>query len=143
MFYHGINWVYVKREYPLLSPRRTVGGKRRDQLLDRLHLVQQFGLEPIHLLEADENYPPERCIQACLAFGDTVFAFAQLPHPIWQLSAHEVGVEVLDLRTCNHIFTNMNNPETAEFFPGTPCTQLNGRQGFPKSIDFTPKSTLL
>jgi len=104
MFYHGIKWENVCREYPLLTPRRAIRSKRQEQLLDRLHLLQQFGLEPIHLLEADETYPPERCIQECLAFGDTVFAFARLSLPMWQLSRHEIGVEVLDLRTCVSIF---------------------------------------
>ena len=142
MFYHGINWEYVKREYPLLSPRRTVGQKRRDQLLDRLHLVQQFGLEPIHLLESGDAYPAEQCIQACFAFGDTVFAFAELPLPIWQLSSHEVGVEVLDLRTCSQIYTFESHTEIAALFPGKPCIRIDRKKGIPKHIDFTPNTTL-
>lgn len=135
MFYHGIHWEYVKREYPLLSPRRTVSRKRTDQVLDRLHLVQQFGLEPIHLLESDADYPPERCIQECLSFGDTVFAFAQLPLPIWQLSSHEVGVEVLDLRTCSQIYTRESIGEAADLFPGIPCIRFHPSHALPNSID--------
>ncbi|MFD2369971.1 hypothetical protein ACFSO0_08335 [Brevibacillus sp. GCM10020057] len=130
MFYHGIKWEYVWKEYPLLSPRRTVRSKRQEQLLDRLHLLQQFGLEPIHLLEADETYPPERCIRECMAFGDTVFAFERLELPMWQLSSHEVGVEVLDLRTCVSIFTCRNEAKVEDLFPGIPCF----RDCFPASF---------
>lgn len=121
MFFHGIMWEYVKKEYPLLSPRRTVRTRRKEQLLDRLHLMQQFGVEPIHLLEADDHYPPERCIQECLAFGDTVFAFERLSLPVWQLSNHEVGVEVLDLRSCVLIYSTNPDAKVEVFFPGVLC----------------------
>lgn len=84
--------------------------------MDRLHLLQQFGLEPVHLLESDESYPDERCIRECLAFGDTVFAFEQLSLPMWQLSRHEVGVEVLDLRTCSAIYTKRNDTKVEDWF---------------------------
>lgn len=121
MFFHGIKWEYVIREYPVLSPRRTVRGKRKEQLLDRLHLLQMFGVEPIHLLEADAGYPPERCIKECLAFGDTVFAFERLCLPIWQLSSHEVGVEVLDVRSSVLIYTTNHEAKVERYFPGIPC----------------------
>ncbi|MFP3389313.1 hypothetical protein [Brevibacillus sp. SIMBA_040] len=120
MFYHGIKWEYVMKEYPLLSPRRTVSKHRRDQALDRKHLLQQFGLEPVHLLEADESYPHERCIMECFEFGDTVFAFERLELPVWQLSHHEVGVEVLDLRSCKTIYTIRYEAKVESFFPGIP-----------------------
>ncbi|MDR5002236.1 MULTISPECIES: hypothetical protein [Brevibacillus] len=118
MFYHGIKWEYVRKEYPLLSPRRIAGKNGKAQCMDRLHLLQQFGLEPVHLLEADESYPDERCIAECLAFGDTVFAFERLSLPMWQLSRHEVGVEVLDLRTCSAIYTKRHDAKVWELFPG-------------------------
>ncbi|MFS0555215.1 hypothetical protein [Brevibacillus sp. 179-C9.3 HS] len=121
MFYHGIMWEYVTREYPVLSPRRTVRMRGKEQLLDRIHLFQQFGLEPVHLLEADEHYHAARCIQECLAFGDTVFAFDRIPFPMWQLSKHEIGVEVLDLRTCKAIYTIRHETKVEEYFPGIPC----------------------
>jgi len=124
MFFHGIKWEYVKVEYPLLSPRRTVSRKRLAQAMDRLHLLKQFGLEPIHLLESDEHYSEEECVKACLAFGDTVFAFARLPLPFWQLSRHEVGVEVLDLRTCCRIYCREQPEEAAALFPGVPCLPI-------------------
>ncbi|MGG1249750.1 hypothetical protein ABE205_18255 [Brevibacillus agri] len=116
MFYHGIKWEYVTREFPLLSPRRIAGKHGKEQCMDRLHLLQQFGLEPVHLLESDESYPDERCIRECLAFGDTVFAFEQLSLPMWQLSRHEVGVEVLDLRTCSAIYTKRNDAKVEDWF---------------------------
>lgn len=118
MFYHGIKWEYVMREFPLLSPRRRTGKRGKEQRMDRLHLLQQFGLEPVHLLEADESYPDERCIRECLAFGDTVFAFERLSLPMWQLSRHEVGVEVLDLRTCSAIYTKRHDAKVEDLFPG-------------------------
>ncbi|MGG1661809.1 hypothetical protein [Brevibacillus sp. NRS-1366] len=121
MFYHGIKWEYVMREYPLLSPRRTVSKHRKEQALDRKHLLAQFGLEPVHLLEADKTYPHEHCIRECLEFGDTVFAFDRLDIPMWQLSSHEVGVEVLDLRSCMAIYTTRNDIKVEAFFPGIPC----------------------
>lgn len=117
MFYHGINWEYVLQEYPILSPRRGVSRKRGDQLKDRQHLLERFGLEPIHLLEESDDFPVQRCVRECLAFGDTVFAFAELPQPMWQLSRHEVGVEVLDLRCCSRVYTLRREDEVLGWFP--------------------------
>jgi hypothetical protein len=125
MFYHGINWEHVRNVYPILSPRRGVSRKRGTQLADRCHLLEQFGLEPVHLLEASEEYSPLRCIRECFAFGDTVFAFDRLPQPLWQLSRHEVGVEVLDLRTCRHLYTTREDADTHALFPEVPCTLWN------------------
>jgi hypothetical protein len=125
VFFHGIKWEYVREAYPLLSPRRSVSRKRGDQLADRLHLLQQFGLEPVHLLEEGADYPPERCVRECFCFGDTVFAFERLEGPLWQLSRHEVGVEVLDLRTCVRIYTKRADAaaEIRELFPDVPVIQ--------------------
>lgn len=109
MFFHGIQREYVYQHFPILSPRRSVFGKREEQLEDRLHLIRQFGLEPIHLLEATSDYPEARCIESCLHFGDTVFAFETLEDPLWQLSPHEVGVPILDLRDACAIFTRSHD----------------------------------
>jgi len=117
MFYHGINREYVYHSYPILSPRRRVTEKKEEQLADRIHLIEQFGLEPVHLLEASEEYPEERCIEACLRFGDTVFAFSDLPDPLWQLSRHEVGVPALDLRDCRQIYLLQEDPRIYRLFP--------------------------
>lgn len=105
MFYHGINREYVYEQFPILSPRRCISHKNAEQLADRLHLIRQFGLEPLHLLEAGADYPEAACIQACLHFGDTVFAFPSLAAPFWQLSAHELAVPILDLRNACAVFT--------------------------------------
>lgn len=121
MFYHGIKWEYVWRQYPILSPRRSVGEKKKEQRQDRLHLLQQFGVEPIHLLEAGDDYPADRCLRECSVFGDTVFEFDRLRLPVWQLSPHEIGVEVLDLRTCTRIYVTGNPTNVADLFPGIPC----------------------
>lgn len=120
MFYHGINREYVYKHYPILSPRKGVSSKSGSQLKDRQHLLELFGLEPIHLLEESSDYPKERCIAECLQFGDTVFAFATLPEPLWQLSRHEVGVTVLDLRRTRQIYTRCHDGELDKLFPGIP-----------------------
>lgn len=135
MFFHGINWEYVKREYPVLSPRRTVSQKKQDQWLDRIHLIQQFGIEPIHLLEADEEYSSLRCMEECYAFGDTVFAFEKLTPPMWQLSSHEIGVEILDLRTSKRIYTFRTGSKVEEWFPGIPCIRTSVPVIFREAID--------
>jgi hypothetical protein len=116
MFYHGIKREYVYQDEPILSPRCRVFAKNEDQLSDRRHLLEQFGMEPVHLLEASEEYPDERCIKECLAFGDTVFAFHSLPDPLWQLSPHEVGVPVLDLRRCEAIYVYADADEIRRLF---------------------------
>ncbi|MFY0545381.1 hypothetical protein [Brevibacillus sp. H7] len=127
MFFHGINWEYVLQVYPILSPRRGVSRKRGDQLEDRQHLLERFGLEPVHLLEASHAYPAHRCLGECLAFGDTVFAFQNLPDPLWQLSSHEVGVKVLDLRTCCRIYTARTDADVARWFPNVVPTFIDDR----------------
>ncbi len=117
MFYHGIDREYVYRHYPVLSPRRSVSAKDVRQLRDRLHLIQQFGIEPIHLLEERDDFPRERCVAECLAFGDTVFAFHTLPEPLWQLSPHEVGVPVLDLRQASEVYMSLFDARLRILFP--------------------------
>lgn len=123
MFYHGINWGYVYQHFPILSPRRGISDKDREQLADRKHLIRQFGFEPIHLLEADSDFPQEQCIQACLHFGDTVFAFSVLEVPFWQLSLHEIGVPILDLRNaCSVCTASSDIVRLQSCLPGIPIT---------------------
>lgn len=105
MFFHGIDLKYVEMMFPILAPRRTVFGKTKEQQADRKHLIERFGLEPVHLLEVSNDYPVVRCLKECFVFGDTVFAFRHLPLPLWQLSRHEIGVPVLNLAFCEMIFT--------------------------------------
>jgi hypothetical protein len=125
MFYHGIKREYVYQDYPILSPRRGISRKSLEQLSDRFHLLAQFGLEPVHLLEAGAAYPVERCVQECLAFGDTVFGFAHLPDPLWQLSRHEVGVPTLDLRQGTEIYLSEEDDEIRRLFPHIPVRILH------------------
>ncbi|MBO8172398.1 MAG: hypothetical protein H0Z33_10945 [Bacillaceae bacterium] len=127
MFFHGINWEYVIKQYPVLSPRASVWEKDAKQMADRKHLIEQFGFEPVHLLEScPPDYPASRCIRECLHYGDPVFAFQILPLPFWQLSRHERGVPALDLRTCLYIVTNREVyiPEIKTVFPKKPVIFL-------------------
>ncbi|MFM1651959.1 hypothetical protein ACI7RC_07640 [Brevibacillus sp. B_LB10_24] len=129
MFYHGIKRKYVFRHYPILSPRRSVSSKNWMQLQDGRHLIEQFGLEPIHLLEDGADYPGDRCISECLAFGDTVFVFPTLPDPLWQLSQREVGVPTLDLRLASGIYTVGEREPLQALFPGIPVIAIRTPQG--------------
>lgn len=106
MFFHGIDCQFVVKQYPVLSPRCHTYDRTRVQQADRRHLIRRFGFEPVHLLESNPvDYPAGECIRECLRFGDTVFSFSELPLPIWQLSRHEVGVQMLDLTSCHLIYT--------------------------------------
>ncbi|WP_232695678.1 hypothetical protein [Brevibacillus daliensis] len=118
MFYHGIPAKYIREHYPILSARKSAMEKTGDSLADRLHLLQQFGVEPVHLLEERGDYDQERCLIECRQFGDVVFAFSYLPLPVWQLSKHEVGVSILDLRKAVAIFTPIEHKEMLfDMFP--------------------------
>lgn len=120
MYYHGIKREYAYQQYPVLSPRRSVAEKGKNQRQDRRHLLELVGLEPIHLLEEGPDFPAERCVRECFAFGDAVFAFDFLPDPLWQLSRHEVGVPVLDLRTCQTIYLQEPDDRISRLFPRIP-----------------------
>ncbi|USG64235.1 hypothetical protein NDK47_19025 [Brevibacillus ruminantium] len=124
MFYHGIDWEYVEKEYPLLSPRRNVSRKHAGQLADRVHLLEQFGVEPVHLLEEGPDFSAERCITECLVFGNTVFAFERIGEPYWQLSNHEVGIETLDLRKCSLIITSESSSKVQVLFRDIPIFSI-------------------
>jgi hypothetical protein len=106
LFFHGIDYIYAMKQYPVLSPRLSIGQKSATQMKDRRHLIEQFGLEPVHMLQNSKSYSMLRCIQACLNFGDTVFVFQSLPLPIWRLSSHEIGVTSLDLRKACWLVTH-------------------------------------
>lgn len=104
MFFHGINFTYLKKQFPFLYPDANVTTKKPEQLKDREHLIQQFGLEPVHLLEASIHYPVHKCIRECQTFGEIVLAFKKLPDPFFQISCHEIGVPFLDIRDCSFVF---------------------------------------
>lgn len=107
MFFHGIPYKYIQVHYPVISPRHNTEEMTEAQKADSRHLIERFGLEPVHLLAYKRAvYGLRDCLAACFSFGDIVFAFRSLPHPILQLSAHEVGVKELDLREARWIFLN-------------------------------------
>lgn len=105
MFFHGIDYMYLKKQYPFLNPDSNISSKKSKQLKDRQHLVERFGYEPVHLLESTEKYPVKTCIKECLSFGEIVLAFGQVTEPLLQLSEHEIGVSYLDVRSCRYIFS--------------------------------------
>ncbi len=125
MFYHGVNREYIYQQYPVLSPRRSVSHKNKEQRMDRRHLMEKFGIEPIHLLESSDHYPVDRCIQECLEFGDTVLEFATLPDPLWQLSRHEVGVTVLDVRNASSVYVTLEDEHLREFLHAVPIRVID------------------
>ena len=127
MFYHGVNREYILQQYPVLSPRRSVSLKNPEQLLDRQHLMEQLGIEPIHLLESSEEYPRERCIEECLEFGDTVLEFTSLPNPIWQLSRHEIGTIVVDVRQASRVYVREFDEKLQKMFNSLQITVLKGK----------------
>lgn len=115
MFYHGINREYMYQQFPVLSPRRSVSQKNREQRLDRNHLIEKFGIEPIHLLESSNEYSSARCIRECLSFGDMVLEYTRLPDPLWQLSKHEVGTTVLDVREAEAVYVKTKDQALRQF----------------------------
>ena len=104
MFCHGIDLKYLLVQYPILSPRLTIMRQNKIQHLDRKHLIEQFGFEPVHFLETSSSFTLNQCIQSCLEFGEVIFVFQQLPLPMLQLSPHEVGIPTIDTRTADYIF---------------------------------------
>jgi hypothetical protein len=132
MFFHGIPFPYLRLQYPVLSPRQSAGHRTEEQLADRRHLIEQFGLEPVHLLEYRRRvYTLQDCLEACFSFGDVVFAFRELPLPMWQLSRHEVGVPALSLRRARWIFIlqAVQYVELRQLFPGIPIFILERKDG--------------
>ncbi len=104
MFFHGIKLAFLIKQFPFLNPDAHISSKSDLQLKDRLHLIQKFGLEPVHLLESSSTYSMTRCLKECFGFGEIVFAFRKLDPPILQLSRHELGVNWLDVRSCSYVF---------------------------------------
>ncbi|MGD8188746.1 hypothetical protein ACQCN2_01980 [Brevibacillus ginsengisoli] len=127
MFYHGINREYIHQQYPVLSPRRSVSQKNQEERLDRQHLIEKLGIEPIHLLESSQDYPKERCIEVCLEFGDTVLEFASLPDPMWQLSRHEVGTIVLDVRKATMVYVQLLDESLLTLFNSARISFIKGK----------------
>jgi hypothetical protein len=119
----------VKEQYPVLSPRLTIrDDKTVDQRKDRIHLIERFGFEPVHLLRSQRNYPEGECLQACMSFGDTVFVFGHLYGSVWSLSEHEVAVRALSLHQAKLIYTSTEESARAELpllFPNAQIKLFN------------------
>jgi hypothetical protein len=119
MFFHGINFKYITQQYPYFNPDSQVSHKSETQLADRKHLIEQFGFEPIHLLESTSNYSVTTCLRECFQFGNVVFAFLKLKMPFWQISLHEIAICGLDVRDCRYIFVQEDylKEKLIKFFP--------------------------
>ena len=109
MFFHGIKYEYLLLQYPVLSPESILSRENQAQLKDRKHLIERFGFEPVHLLEASRSFPVRECLKTCFNYGNIVLMFSQLStHPL-QLSENEIGVRNLDVRKAKLIFINQPN----------------------------------
>lgn len=105
MFLHGIPFIHLASQYPILS---SEGGRRRKspaQRKDARGLVRRLGFEPVHLLRSSRGYPLIRCIEECLRYGDTVLAFPAIPYPRVQLSRREWGIPRLQVPDVAWILT--------------------------------------
>ncbi|MFS8513569.1 MAG: hypothetical protein LOD87_07590, partial [Planifilum fulgidum] len=92
MFFHGIPFIYLVRQYPVLNPASSFRNKSPAKRADARRLIRTIGFEPVHLLRSSPSYPIRRCLEACFRYGEVVFAFESIPYPRVQLSEHEWGV---------------------------------------------------
>jgi hypothetical protein len=132
MFFHGIPLTYLYIQYPVLSSRQSTGHRTKEQSEDRKHLIERFGLEPVHLLEyRRHDYGLQDCLKACFGFGDVVFAFRSVPLPMWQISRHEIGVPALSLHRVRWIFVLRSDyqKELQALFPTVPIFILRKGNG--------------
>lgn len=104
MFFHGIPFVHLVKQYPVLQ---AIDGPRKppDKREDARRLIEHIGFEPVHLLRSSPQYPLRQCMRECLRYGDTVFAYTTVPFPRVQLSANEWGVRRLSLRAADWAVT--------------------------------------
>ncbi|MFT9849801.1 hypothetical protein [Aneurinibacillus sp. REN35] len=132
MFFHGIPLPFLRLQHPVLSSRTGTDSKTTEQISDREHLIQQFGIEPVHLLEYRRGeYTLQECLRACFEFGDVVLAFRYLPLPMWQISRHEVGVAALALHRTRWLFVMRADyiAELKQLFPDVPIFALHEQNG--------------
>jgi len=127
MFFHGISYPHLLSQFPILSPRLTILKQNKLQKQDREHLIEQFGFEPVHMLESSKSYTEQQCINACLEFGNVVFGFKKLSAPLLQLSEHEIGVPVVDVRKADVIYVKdlKNISKVRKIFPKTTIFYVN------------------
>ncbi|GGE18149.1 hypothetical protein GCM10011571_19960 [Marinithermofilum abyssi] len=105
VYFHGIPFVHLAKQFPVLNPGRPQKRKPPSKRKDARHLTERIGFEPVHLLKASPAYPARRCLDECFQYGDTVLVFQDLPFPRVQLSDHEWGVRHLDSRQAIWIMT--------------------------------------
>ncbi|MGD9677444.1 MAG: hypothetical protein AB7V16_03620 [Vulcanibacillus sp.] len=109
MFFHGIKYEYLLFQYPVLSPELILSRENKEQLKDRKHLIERFGFEPVHLLQASGSFPVRKCLETCFKYGNIVFMFNNLSTSYLQLSENEIGVREIDVRRAKLIFINQPN----------------------------------
>ncbi|PTX59346.1 hypothetical protein C8P63_11241 [Melghirimyces profundicolus] len=109
MFLHGIPYVHLVKQFPVLEADGKKDRKSASQKSDARHLVRQMGFEPIHLLRTGPGYALVECVRECLRYGDTVLAFSGLPYPRIQLSRHEWGVPRLEMGCASWILTTRDS----------------------------------
>lgn len=98
MFFHGIPFTYLVRQYPVLDPAAFSRRKSAAKRADARKLIRSVGFEPVHLLRSSPDFPIQKCLEECFRYGEIVFAFKSIPYPRVQLSEHEWGIPTLDLR---------------------------------------------
>jgi hypothetical protein len=74
MFFHGIPFIYLVRQYPVLNPASSFRNKSPAKRADARRLIRTIGFEPVHLLRSSPSYPIRRCLEACFRYGEVVFA---------------------------------------------------------------------
>ncbi|MDA8352530.1 MAG: hypothetical protein M0Z65_04940 [Firmicutes bacterium] len=111
MYLHGIPFIHLIDQFPILSTEGRKQRKKPRQKEDARHLVQELGFEPIHLLRTSKDYPLVHCLKECLQYGDVVLAFSGVPFPRMQLSRHEWGLPHLDIRDTAWALTTRNDAE--------------------------------
>ena len=79
MFFHGIPFIYLVRQYPVLDPAAFFRRKSPAKRADARRFIRTIGSEPVHLLRSSSDYPIRRCLDECFRYGDIVFAFESVP----------------------------------------------------------------
>lgn len=105
LFFHGIPLVHLVKQAPVLSPANKQTRQSPSQRKDARQLMELLGFEPVHLLRSSAGYSCSHCIQECLQYGDTIWAFQDVSYPRVQLSDHEWGVHAVDIRQASWVLT--------------------------------------
>ncbi|WP_380701787.1 hypothetical protein [Salinithrix halophila] len=105
MFFHGIPFIHLIRQFPVLASGSRGNRRSPTQAEDARSLRESLGFVPVHLLRSSREYPMEVCLRECLRYGDTVLAFPTIPYPRVQLSRREWGVPKLAVEEAAWVFT--------------------------------------